>query len=439
MLQLALPVVLTYLGIMAMGVEDLIFVGRISPEAMGAVGVGASAFTWVLMFGIGILSGLDFLIAHAFGSSRRDQCHEAWAQGLIVSVGVGIPGGLLIYLLGYGLAPFGIQADVAVLCAAYLKIIALSLLPTLIFTATRQYLQALGVALPAMIILLVSNLFNICANYALVLGHWGFAPMGSTGSAWATLAARIFMMILMVAYVYHWDRKNELHFKHLGFGVRIAQMKELLRLGIPAAFQMIFEVGVFSLSSALAAKLTTQALAAHQIALNTASIAFMVPLGISSATAVLVGQHMGKLDYRGAAQMGWKGMQLGVGFMACSCVALLVFSRPILLVYTHDEAVLELAKNVLLVVALFQLADGAQTVATGALRGVADTRTPMFANLIGHWLIGLPLGIYLCFYHRLGPGLGLVGLWIGLATGLVIVAVSLSLKWAYFARAHFKS
>jgi MATE family multidrug resistance protein len=435
MLQLALPVVLTYLGIMAMGVEDLIFVGRISPEAMGAVGVGASAFTWVLMFGIGILSGLDFLIAHAFGSNRKELCHEAWTQGLIASIGIGIPGGLLIYFSGYGLAPFGIQPDVAALCASYLKIISLSLLPTLIFTATRQYLQALGVALPAMLILFVSNLFNIAANYALVLGHWGFPAMGSTGSAWATLTARIFMMIAMGGYVYYWDLKNHLFFKHQGFRLRIEKMKELFKLGIPAAFQMMFEVGVFSLSSVLAARLATQALAAHQIALNIASISFMVPLGISSATAVLVGQNMGKLDRRAAAKMGWKGLEFGVGFMAISCVVLLAFARPILLVYTHDESVIALAKNVLLVVALFQLADGAQTVATGALRGVADTRTPMLANLIGHWVIGLPLGIFLCFYRNLG----LVGLWIGLATGLVVVAASLSLKWAYFARAHFKS
>lgn len=428
MLALALPVVFTYLGIMAMGLEDLIFVGRIGPEAMGAVGIGTSAFNWILMFGIGTLTGLDYLIAHAHGGNRADECHDAWVQGLIISLLVGIPGGLIIYFMGGLLEPFGVSPEIARLSTLYLKVTAISLIPTLIFTASRQYLQALGLARPAMIILLVSNLFNIVASYALVLGHFGFAPMGSTGSGWATLLARIFMMLLMVAYVLHWDRKNHAHAKHLGFKLRMAQMRELLRLGIPSALQMIFEVGVFSFSTFLAARLTTTALAAHQIALNIASIAFMVPLGISSATAVLVGQEMGRLDRHKAAQMGWKGLRLGVGFMACSCVVLLVFAGPILKIYTNDVGTLEMARQVLFVVALFQLADGAQTVATGALRGVADTRTPMLANLIGHWGIGLPLGVLLCFYFHHG----LIGLWIGLATGLVVVAACLSLKWLYF-------
>jgi MATE family multidrug resistance protein len=188
---------------------------------------------------------------------------------------------------------------------------------------------------------------------------------------------------------------------------------------------MSFEVGVFAAATALASRLSAQELAAHQVVLNTASMTFMVPLGISSATAVLVGQALGRNRMRQAARMGWKGLAYGIGFMAISSVSLLVFRHQILGVYTRDARVMEVGGQILLIAALFQLSDGAQTVATGALRGLGDTRTPMIVNLVGHWGIGLPVGIFLAFYR----GWGLQGIWTGLSLGLTAVAVSLMWVW----------
>jgi MATE family multidrug resistance protein len=202
-------------------------------------------------------------------------------------------------------------------------------------------------------------------------------------------------------------------------------MGQLLRLGFPAAMQMVLEVGVFALATTLAARLPAEALAAHQIVLNIASLTFMVPLGVGSATAVLVGQALGRGEQAGAVTTGWRGFQLGVGFMAISGLAFLLFPGPLLGCYTHDPGVIRIGRSILLLAAFFQLADGTQVVGTGALRGLGDTRAPMIANLCGHWFVGLPLGVWLCF----GLRYGLAGLWVGLATGLIVVAAALLWRW----------
>jgi MATE family multidrug resistance protein len=203
-------------------------------------------------------------------------------------------------------------------------------------------------------------------------------------------------------------------------------MARLLRLGLPAATQVTLEVGVFATATVLAGGLPTAALAAHQIALNIAAFAFMVPLGVASAAAVRVGQAVGRRDREGAAQAGWTALLIGAGFMSCSATVLLLLPRQLIGAFTFDARVVEVGVSLLTVAALFQLFDGVQTVATGALRGLGDTRTPMIWNLFAHWFVGLPLGYALCFML----GLGVVGLWWGLTSGLVICAVGLLTTWA---------
>ncbi|MBC7692557.1 MAG: MATE family efflux transporter [Methylotenera sp.] len=425
MLKLATPVVLTYLGLMLMGFVDLLFVGRVSPTAIGAVGVGTSIFIWFMIFGIGLLTGMDYPISHAFGAGKTEEGHRVLNQGLIVSVIMSVPLTVMLLFLNHHLAVFGFNPQILSETQGYLEVIAWSLLPTFVFSALRQYLQAIGIARPALVILVVANVLNALANYALIFGKWGMPALGTVGSAWATFVSRGFMMIVMAIYVWRWDAKHHQYFKKVVFQYERDLMKTLLRLGTPSALQMLFEVGVFATSTTLAAKLTASELAAHQIVLNTASMTFMVPMGISSATAVLVGQHMGKNDFRGARITGWRGFALGVGFMAFSAVMLLLFPDAILSIYTTDSQVLEVGKSLLLVVALFQLSDGAQVVGTGALRGIADTHSPMYVNLVGHWALGLPVGVYLCFSLHWG----VKGLWVGLSSGLTLVALTLVFIW----------
>ncbi len=425
MLELALPVVLTYLGLMTMGLEDLIYVGRLGPAALGAVGLGTALFSWFMIFGIGLLMGLEYLIAHAHGAGRAEECHRAWVQGLWVSVILGIPLTLLLILLAHHLSFLGVNGEVIPLAQDYLQTLAWSLTPIFFFTATRQYLQSMGIARPALAILILANVLNVLANNALVLGRWGFAASGVHGSAMATLLARSFLCLAMFAYLIGWDFRHHMHTRKLGFAFSRPVMLQLLRLGIPSALQMTFEVGVFALSTLLAARLTAESLAAHQIVLNVASLTFMAPLGIGSATAVLVSQELGKNQPKKATAMGWKGLRWGLSVMTLSGISFALFSGLIIHVYTRDASVFSVARQILWIAALFQLSDGAQTVAAGALRGLADTHTPMIANLVGHWLIGLPIGAVLCF----GLGLGIVGLWIGLSVGLTSVALILVWRW----------
>ncbi len=430
MIRTALPVIFTYLGLMTMTLVDLICVGRVGASATGAVGLGTAVFNWFMIFGIGLLSGLEYLVSHALGANEgadaegrkngRILAHSYYSQSVLATLLLGVPLTALLFLTAELLPRFGFEPEVTALTIPYLKILALSLIPVHLFTAGRLYLLAHGSTIPALVVLGAANVLNLVLNLALVLGQWGFPRLGATGSAWATLISRVAMLVALWAWI-HWTKRRETYRLHWDF----ARLRELLRLGLPSAFQMTFEVGVFAFATALVAKLGAVEQAAHQITLNIASLTFMVPLGTGSAIAVLVGARLGAGDGPGARRTGWQGFRLGMGFMALSCAVLLLAPGAILRAYTTDPAVIELATRVIFIAALFQLSDGAQVVATGALRGLGETRIPMLANLIGHWALGLPLGAYLCYIR----GWGILGIWIGLSAGLTLVAIALLWTW----------
>jgi MATE family multidrug resistance protein len=203
-------------------------------------------------------------------------------------------------------------------------------------------------------------------------------------------------------------------------------MRQLLGLGLPAASQVTLEVGVFAAATALAGRLPPASLAAHQIAINIASFTFMVPLGIASAGAVRVGQAVGRRDAAGAARSGWTALLFGTLFMACAAAVFLLIPRVLVGAFTTNISVLQIGTSLLFVAAVFQLFDGVQGVATGVLRGLGDTRSPMLWNLAAHWFLGLPLGYALCFIG----GLGVIGLWWGLSAGLIICGIALLVVWS---------
>jgi MATE family multidrug resistance protein len=225
--------------------------------------------------------------------------------------------------------------------------------------------------------------------------------------------------------VFH-DREERGGLRRTSLRVDVETLRRLLTLGLPAAGQLMLEVAVFAAATALAARLTPAWLAAHQIALNAASVTFMVPLGISSAAAVRVGQAIGRRDPVGARHAGWTALALGTSFMFCAALVFLIFPQSLVRLFSRDPEVIAAGSALLLVAALFQLSDGVQVVATGALRGAGDTRTPFLWNLVGHWLIGLPIGYHLCFAR----GHGARGLWIGLLIGLTVTGVGLLTVWA---------
>src|SRR5687768_9526509 len=430
MFSLALPVVMAELGWMTMGLVDTLMVGRLSPEAIGAVGVGTSIFLGVCIFAMGLLLGLDTLVSQAFGAGDIDGCHRWLVHGLVLAVVLSVPvSGLLFWIAG-GLDTWGLDPTVLALTRPYLEVVTWSVLPLLVYGALRRYLQGMGVVRPVMFALLSANLVNVFVNWVLIFGNLGAPAMGVSGAAWATVLSRVVMMAFLFATVLYREREERRMFPAKGgvFGSLVLEMawfRRLLGLGLPAATQVTLEVGAFAAATALAGRLAPVSLAAHQIAINYAALSFMVPLGISSAGAVRVGQAVGRRDPAAAARAGWTALLFGVLFMSAAATVFFAVPRLLLRAFTADAGVLEVGVTLLFVAAIFQLFDGVQGVATGALRGLGDTRTPMLWNLAGHWFIGLPLGYTLCFVL----GHGITGLWWGLSLGLIICGVALLFVW----------
>lgn len=432
MLTLALPVVFAELGWMTMGMVDTLMVGRLSPEAIGAVGLGSSIFFGVCIFAMGLLLGLDTLVSQAFGADDVDACHRWLVHGVVLAVGLSIPVSGLLWWIDSGLDAWGLDPTVLALTRPYLGIVSWSVLPLLLYAAFRRYLQGMGIVRPVMFALLAANVVNVVVNWILIFGNLGAPALGVAGAAWATVFSRVAMMGFLLATILYREREQRRTRAGVTGGVfgaltlEMAWFRRLLALGTPAATQLTLEVGAFAAATALAGRLAPVSLAAHQIAINYAALSFMVPLGIASAGAVRVGHAVGRRDAAGAARAGWTALLFGVLFMSAAAAVFFTVPRLLLRAFTADAGVLEVGVTLLFVAAIFQLFDGVQGVATGALRGLGDTRTPMLWNLAGHWFIGLPLGYSLCFLL----GFGVIGLWWGLSLGLMICGVALSIVWA---------
>jgi MATE family multidrug resistance protein len=425
MVRLALPLVFAEIGWMAMGIEDTMFVGRVSAQAMGAVGLGTMLFYGIAIFASGLLLGLDTVVSQSYGAGDRDDCRHSLISGVWLSLFL-IPVVMgAIWLLNPLLSAWGIDPAVMSVTQPYLRVLNWSAPTLILFFGFRRYLQSINIVRPIMITLLTANLVNIFCNWIFVFGNLGAPAMGAEGSAWATFISRIYQFLVLGAVIL----QNEPDLRHMSAHVSwkpdFSRVRELLRLGMPAAGQIGLETGVFAVVTVLIGKLGAIPLAGHQIALQTVSMTYMMPLGISSAAAVRVGHAIGRGDHEGMARAGWTALGLGAAVMSCAAMALLIFSYWIARLFTPEADVIAAGMVLLRIAAFFQLFDGLQVVATGALRGGGDTRTPMFCHFTGYWVIGLPLGSLLCFRY----GMGAPGLWIGLSVGLVIIGVVLVEVW----------
>jgi MATE family multidrug resistance protein len=404
---------------------DTLMVGPLGPAAIGAVGLGSALFIAIGIFAMGMLLGLDTLVSQSFGAGQLDECHRWLVHGVFLSVLLTIPTVLLLFWVSARLDQWGMNPEVLRLLRPYLDAIAWSTLPLLVYFAFRRYLQGLGVVRPIMVTLIVANLINFAGNWLLIEGHLGAPALGVAGSAWATVLARVVMAASLFVVILRRERPQQPGLMNAAMSIEMTRLRRLVALGAPAAGQLTLEVGVFAMASALAGRMQPASLAAHQIALNIAGFTYMVPLGVASAGAVRVGQAIGRLDTAAAARAGWTALLFGVGFMSIAALAFITIPRPLIGTFTIDAGVLEIGVALLAVAAVFQLFDGLQAVATGVLRGLGETRMPMLWNLAGHWFIGLPLAYVLAF----NLDFGVIGLWWGLSSGLIICGVALLVVW----------
>lgn len=425
MLALGAPLALAELGWMAMGVVDTIMAGPLGAGAVGAGSLGNMVFYPVATWGVGVLLGMDTLVSQSFGAKDREDCRRTLVSGVWLALGIAP----LLALFVWGLIPLlgaaGANPQVMLLLAPYLKALIPGVLPLLLFTAFRRYIQAVDIVKPVTFALVSANLVNFAGNWVLMYGHWGAPAMGLAGSGWSTSIARAYMAaVLWVAIVWH-GRQSGSRLFHLPWRPDIARMRRLIGLGLPAAAQMGLEGAVFGIVSVLAARLDEASLAAHGIAVQVIATTYMVPLGISSAAAVRVGQAVGRKDGQGVAVSGWAALLLSSLFMGAAGLALWAAPRSIVRMFIGDPAVIATGGVLLRIAAFFELFDGVQVVATGALRGLGDTRTPMLLHFAGYWLVGLPVAYVLCFRY----GWGAAGIWFGLSAALILIGAALVAAW----------
>jgi MATE family multidrug resistance protein len=426
-LRLALPLVLAEIGWMSMAIVDTMMVGRLpnSAVAIGAVSLGGILVNVLAMFGGGLLVGLDTLVSQAFGAGQREDCHRSLLNGIYISFALTPLLMAPVWFFEPLLGKMGIAPDVIVLAVPYSKALAWGTLPLLLYFAVRRCMQAMNIVRPIAFALVTANIINAGGNWILIYGKLGAPAMGAVGSGWSTAWARIYLSAILVGYLLWYDHRHRTRLLHTPIEPELQRIRRLIALGLPTAMQITLEIGVFALVTALIGRLGAVALASHQIALNVVSLTYMVPLGVSSAAAVRVGQAIGRKDPQGAGDAGGTAIFLGASFMTCMSIALLVFPKWIARAFTPDQDIIHSTIILLAAGAAFQLFDGIQTVATGALRGLGDTRTPMLCHFTAYWIIGLPLGSWLCF--RLGWGA--FGLWAGLSLALILIGIVLLVVW----------
>lgn len=425
MLALALPVILAELGWIMMGIVDTVMVGPLGPAAIGAVGTGSTIFMSVMVFGMGTLFSLDTYVSQSFGAGRVDECHRWLFAGLKLAGIMSMALMAVAALLVWWMPAFGLHPQVLEIIRPYVAIEIACVIPLMLYFVFRRYLQAMNVVRPVMAALISANFVNALGNWILIHGHWGAPALGTNGSAWATVGARIYLALFLFVVILIRERRNSSGLHDVPFFGEFHRVWRLAKLGLPAATQIALEVGVFATASALSGKISPLAIGANQVVLNIASFVFMIPLGLSAATAVRTGQAVGRRDGAGIRLAGKCGLLLASAFMLFASALYVIAPRALLGIFTSDESVLRVGTTVLIVYGALQLFDAWQVVATGALRGLGDTRTAMIFNIVGHWIIGLPLGYWLCFSR----GWGVVGLWLGLSVGLTIVGVALVGIW----------
>ena len=419
MLRLAFPVVTIQVGMMTMGVVDTIMVGRISPQAIAAVALGNLYFFALAVFGMGTLMVLDPVVAQAVGAGDRHAVARAVQRGVLMAALLSIPTGILLLVA----APVFVLAhqptEVIPLAAGYAGRTAPGVFPFLLFIVFRQSLQAVGRTAPIVGAIIAANLVNAGLNWLLIFGHLGAPAMGVLGSAWATTISRgLLAGGLWVA------ARGQLAPMLAPVRPEIWQLVPLgrmLRLGVPIGAQHVLEFGAFALVALMMGWMGTREMAGHQIAINLAALTFMVPLGVGDAASVLVGRAVGRGDVPGTQGAARAALACGVAFMSVTGVTFLSWPEPLARLYTPNREVVGVAASLIPLAGVFQIFDGLQVVTSGILRGLGDTRAPMLANLLGYWVLGLPLSVYLGFQLRLGPA----GLWWGLVLGLAVVATTL--------------
>ncbi|MBN9489580.1 MAG: MATE family efflux transporter [Alphaproteobacteria bacterium] len=431
-ITLAWPLILTNVAQTAMTTTDVLLMGRLGSEALAAGALGANLYFATMMFGLGLTTATAPMIARELGRkghSVRD-VRRTVRQGLWAAVVIVVPIWIVLWHAEEILLAMGQRPDLAAQAGHYMHALQWSVLPFYFYLVLRSFISALQRPQWGLAIGVGGVVVNALAAWGLIFGHFGLPRLGLFGAGIATTLADTLMFVVLAIMVYA-DRKfRRYHLLGRFWRADWSRFVELWRLGMPIAATLVFEVAVFNASTFLMGLIGEASIAAHSIALQIASLSFMVPLGLSQAATVRVGLAFGAQDADGIRRAGWTALAMGTAFMAMAALVMVTLPRTLISAFLDldvpaNAPVINLAVSFLVLAALFQLADGAQAVTAGMLRGLHDTRMPMIYAALGYWGIGLVVGVVLAFVAKLNG----VGIWIGLAAGLVTVAILLLTRW----------
>lgn len=433
LIAVALPLALAQLAQQAMGFVDTLMAGRLGPEALAGIGLGAVTFHLVLVVLSSTLFAIGPLVAQATGARRPDEAARALRQGVWLALLLAPVAMACLWWTPALLAAMGQDPAAVATARGYLRAVAFSTGPFLLFTALRAYLEGQGHTRPLMLVAFAGAGLNVLANQAFMFGRWGFPALGLTGTGVATTLVYTLMAAIALAHVgaryrapaalagpWRWDP---------------ARLRQIVRLGWPISVTVGFETGLFATSALLMGRIGAAELAGHQVAIQTASFTFMIPLALGVATTARVGHAVGRGEPLGVRAAGAVGIALALAVMLLTALAFRFAARPIVGLYLDlaepaNAAVIGHAVAFLAVAAAFQLFDGLQVTALGALRGLKDTRAPMLITLVSYWVVGLGGGVALAF----GFGLGGIGLWWGLVLGLAVAGAALLARFLHLSR-----
>jgi MATE family, multidrug efflux pump len=417
--HIAAPVALVQVALMSMGAIDTVMVGRVSATDLAAVAIGNLYFFGMAVFGLGILYALDPVIAQAVGAGDSEGVARGVQRGGVLALGLSVVVMLLLLPAGPLLTLAHQPADVVPVAAGYARGLLAGIFPFYAFAVLRQSLQAMTRVRPIVVTVITANVVNVLLNWALIYGNFGAPRLGAVGSAWGTSMSRWFMALMLASIAWSDLRPALIPFRR--DALALEPLARFLRVGVPIGGQQWLEFGIFGASGLFMGLMGTIAVASHQVALQLAAMTFMIPVGVAQATSVVVGQAVGRGDPAGARRAVGAGLTTVTMFMTGTAVAFLTVPEALARLFSNDPGVVAAAAMLLPIAGVFQIFDGLQVAGAGALRGVGDTRVPMIMNLVGFWMVGLPVSVWLGFWTDLGPR----GVWWGLAVGIGVVAVLL--------------
>ena len=407
---------ISQLGHITVGVFDSLMIGKVSVSQLAAVSLATSIFSFILLFCIGLSYGITPLIS----SSDRGKKYVSSIlyNGMLVNV---ISSTLLVsfvILTKHLLSYLGQDQEVLFHTFSYLDIICISLIPLILFQTFKQFIEGLGFTKPSMYISVISNVINVVLNAVLIFGLFGFPRLEIIGAAYATLISRVIMFLLILIYCLN-DRRFSKYILKTKFLVNLNHIKDIFRIGFASGLQYIFEVGAFSVATVMTGSIGAIHLAAHQIALNLASISYMIASGIGSASMISLSYYDGKRNFEDMRRSGFASFLLVFILMIVSALVFIIFRNYLPVLYVDDSSVINIASTLLIIAGLFQISDGIQAVGLGILRGIRDIKKPTIVTFISYWIISIPLSYFLGIEY----GYGVYGIWIGLSVGLTLAAI----------------